>query len=941
MPDQQMPGHFKAVAIVRRLLVLSFVLGAISSDGQIVQNTTYSNTYTPFKYSLIVGDLPQMAHDGSSLIKKLSLPLADYADLQYYRGHYSNAAGGYFNAITSFAAMSKGPDPVKDPGGTSGFSTRGLIASMQTSKLDDASFRAFGGAAISVGMLFHTRGKFSKAEEVYRHVLEYQARRLGKTSREYVSTLHNMAVLLKDLGQYEESEKMFNYLVPAFRKLYGANSIPSAVVLNNKAMLLAELGRTREAMVMLDEVLAVGQQVFTAEYIDYERVLTNRALMEQEMGNLGQAEILYKQVMAGMEKKEFEDHPDYNNVLINYGSLLVQKDDRSVLAFITEIAEKIRKRYGEQHPVYAKALTNIGEFHLRGNGFATALAVFQKVAQIQRAMLGERHKDYLKTLMKIGVCQWQMNETTEAAAQFREAISSYMLLVDQLFPSLSEAEKSKFWASLRPNLEIYISFVTGTNRVELFTEAYELHMRTKGMLINATTSTRKAILESGDSVLAATYAGWLNAKDLLATYYSSPVEDVAEDKIDLAQLEASANALERKLSVGSSRFSETYGKKNVTYAELIASLKPREAAVEMVRIAHAYGSKKGEVEYVGWLAKAGHQQPDLIRFPDGNSMEKRSLKYYKNAVKGKLTDEQSYGVYWKPIAVALANMETVYVSLDGVYNNINLNTLQKEDKSYVIDKSRIILVPNTRFLVGRAGGQSAPLEEQQVLLVGSPDFGDSQVVSPLPGTKVEVETIGALLSGKNVSVKLITGAEATEESIKTMKDPAVLHIATHGYFLSDISASGTVAMGVQISRAKDNPLLRSGLMLAGAAAAFSTEPVLSGANNGLLNAYEAMNLNLRNTRLVIMSACETGAGEIVNGEGVYGLSRAFQVAGAKQIIMSLWKVDDAATEQLMTKFYQEWLTTRNPQQAFITAQRTLKATFPEPFYWGGFVMMGE
>jgi CHAT domain-containing protein len=223
--------------------------------------------------------------------------------------------------------------------------------------------------------------------------------------------------------------------------------------------------------------------------------------------------------------------------------------------------------------------------------------------------------------------------------------------------------------------------------------------------------------------------------------------------------------------------------------------------------------------------------------------------------------------------------------------------------------------------------------------VGSPDFGDDRVVNPLPGTKAEVESIAGLFQSRQIPVEVLTGASATEAGMKAVSDPSVLHVATHGFFLSDVSQSSGMRMGVQVSRAKENPLLRSGLLLSGAATAFSDEPTLSGTNNGVLNAYEAMNLDLSDTRLVILSACETGTGEIVNGEGVYGLTRAFQVAGARRVVMSLWKVDDEATGLLMTRLYQEWLTTGNLQQAFVSAQLAIKAKFPEPYFWGGFVLM--
>ena len=134
--------------------------------------------------------------------------------------------------------------------------------------------------------------------------------------------------------------------------------------------------------------------------------------------------------------------------------------------------------------------------------------------------------------------------------------------------------------------------------------------------------------------------------------------------------------------------------------------------------------------------------------------------------------------------------------------------------------------------------------------------------------------------------------------------------------------------------------MKSGLLLSGSANYLQNKIELSG-ENGILTSYEAANLSLEGTELVVLSACETARGEIQNGEGVYGLQRAFQTAGAQSIIMSLWKVDDEATQQLMTSFYQNWTKGVSKNEALKQAQLSLKAKYPHPYFWGAFVMMGE
>lgn len=179
---------------------------------------------------------------------------------------------------------------------------------------------------------------------------------------------------------------------------------------------------------------------------------------------------------------------------------------------------------------------------------------------------------------------------------------------------------------------------------------------------------------------------------------------------------------------------------------------PDQAAVEIVRVAFTYGARRGDVEYAAFVLKPGAATPQVVHIREGNSLERRDLTFYKNAVKGRLEDDQSFAAFWKPVDDQLGAAKTVYASVDGVYNSLNLNTLMLPDKTYLIDKRRIVLIPNTRLLLSATARQQGQM--QRATLVGSPAFGNSSIITPLPGTQKEVETIATELQGKNINVEV-------------------------------------------------------------------------------------------------------------------------------------------------------------------------------------------
>jgi CHAT domain-containing protein len=218
----------------------------------------------------------------------------------------------------------------------------------------------------------------------------------------------------------------------------------------------------------------------------------------------------------------------------------------------------------------------------------------------------------------------------------------------------------------------------------------------------------------------------------------------------------------------------------------------------------------------------------------------------------------------------------------------------------------------------------------------------------LKWSEKEVENVQAALGKAGFDAQVIKGWQATEESFKQIgqsgPSPRILHVSTHGFFFPDPvnpqSAIQNPLSEEPVFKLSDHPMIRSGLILAGANHAWKAGRPLGNREDGILTAYEISQLDLRNTELVVLSACETGLGHIDGNEGVFGLQRAFKIAGAKTLVMSLWQVPDYQTQELMTVFYEKLLTGKlAPRLALRAAQDEMRKRHYEPYYWAGFVVV--
>jgi CHAT domain-containing protein len=788
------------------------------------------------------------------------------------------------------------------------------------------------------GLLYATMGRFTQAESFTSEALDMRRSKFGETNAGIGASLNNYGVLKYNQARYNEAEKDFEAALAILKQNKLEGTMPYAIVLNNQAMLFQGIGRYEEAATGLKEACAIGDKLKGLASTNHLKFWSNLALLYQQMGKYADAEAIY----LGMEKRLGKSNPDYASMLNNQAALyLVMGKEDKVEELLKKAISIYKSNFGEENPAYGKAVSDLGNFYRYKERYTEADPLLERALAVRELTLGRNHPHYVQSQEDIAILSWKRKSWSKAFMMYREVMDKSVDFINKYFPPMSEAEKTKYWDILSPRFQRFYNFAleASVENPAVIQDLFDYHIATKALLLNSTNKVKQSIFSSKDPQLIQDYVTWLDQKETLARLYAYSREDLKNQKINLDSMVRAANAMEKKLSERSADFSSGYTAQRLTYNDIKSTLTDNEAVVEMVRV-QTYGQKfTDQSRYIALILAKNTELPKLVILENGQQLETRYYKYYRNANIQKLNDEFSYDQFWSRIDAELTGKKLIYTSLDGVFNQINVNTLKKPSGEFVLNRYDIVLLGNSKDLIALKKSK-AKTSRKNAMLLGFPEYGGSDVVA-LPGTKVEIDAVSKILKTSGYQITQHMQKNATEANLKSVKGPAVVHIATHGYFLKDVETSGTT-FGVNIENANNNPLLRSGLLLAGASSTVSGKrmPNLESNDNGILTAYEAMNLNLEGTDLVLLSACETGLGDVKAGEGVYGLQRAFLVAGADALIMSLWKVDDAATQQLMTSFYSNWIKLGNKQKAFKQAQLQLMTKYKEPYYWGAFVMMG-
>jgi CHAT domain-containing protein len=776
---------------------------------------------------------------------------------------------------------------------------------------------------------------------------------------------NNLGLNYKATGNYREAELAYDRSINIYKKLKLDFSPDYTNSLNNQGELYRNLGRYKQAFDLLLQVIEIRKNSVGTKHQNYANALNNMALLHIDEGTYQSAEPLLLEANAIYREVLGENHPFYANGLntlsMLYAHLKRYKESEELKQQALMI---IGNTLGKDHERYAYFLGGTVTLYDVLGKYDKAIENIESSNEIIKNKFGEKHISYIDGRFNLAYFQWKRKNYKKAEALFLESLNAYKEQFDRYFESMSEDEQLAYYTILGNRFDSFDSFVISytklfpkENHSELLATCFNYQLFIKSLLLNKSVNTRKNILSSNDTAMINSYNRWINIKQQLAGKFRDL--DFQGSYWDMARLEEEANGLEQFLKNKSALGNESSSK---SYKDIQSKLKDNEAAITIIREDIKNSDSSSVIEYVALVLRKDKSYPSLVRISKTKEFEKDYILDYINKIYDREDDLFSYNRFWKPLVAQLIGITHVYLSTDGIYNQLNLYTLRDPmTQKYVIDQWSISILPNLTHIFNEVKSNPSYYAE----LYGFPDYdyNFSQKVSvpvnsvslavtrygaakliPLPGTKTEVDNISQHLKNVKWNVKVYEREQASEEQLKRTVSPKVLHIATHGFFLSDVDKNDKTMMGFESTKVKMNPLLRSGIMLAGASAVAVDTISKSAEQDGIFTAYEASLLNLSNTDLVVLSACETGLGVDLNNQGVYGLQRAFYIAGAKNLIMSLWQVDDDATMSLMSEFYKEWginPTQRNISTAFKKAQKEVRKKYPHPYYWGAFTLLGN
>ena len=801
---------------------------------------------------------------------------------------------------------------------------------------------------------------------------------LGGDHPEVGKTLSNLANVVTESGDLAEGRRLLERALAIQEKRQGADHPDVALNLNNQAEIFFLVGDFDTSAALFERSLRLLERAYGPEHTRVAMALGNLAQVRAAQDDGRQAHALYARALAIREKAVGPDHPTLVYPLTGFAELRARLGERDAARPLFQRALAISERaFGADHAVTALALQGLGDLALAEGDAAGAEAPLARALRIRTDLLGSDHPLVAESRASMALVLARTGRTADAleAALEAERVSRAHLQVTAQALAERQAISYAAWRVSGADVALSVLAADAAPAEDAVRRTWDAVVRSRALVLDEMASRQRLVAATGDPALGRLAHDLAGARHRLAGLLVRHAADPASrERIELAARDR--DAAERALAERSLEFRSEQARVRTGLAEASARLPPGAALVAYVRYRRSpldRARPEARDEYLAFVARAGGAAPIAVPLGPARAIDE-GIDRWRAAIAGELdagrATSRSERVHrelgaalrrlaWDPLRSALDGRAQVFIVPTGPLHLVHWGALPDAAGGYVVERRPLIHYLSSERDLARAEMPAG----DGLLLVDDPAYDSSRRPAaasarrgsavpagalppcadlgslrfdPLPGTRREGDAIAALWRSASPLVR-ISGSAATEAEVRErIRGRRVVHFATHGFFL------GAWCARPATTTAAPHPLLLAGLALAGA----NARATRSAADDGVLLAEEIATLDLRGVEWAVLSACDTGAG-VAAGEELFGLRRAFQVAGVRTVIVSLWPVDDETTRRWMDEVYRARFVDGEATAAAVRAAtvktlaaRRARGQSTHPAYWGAFVAAG-
>ena len=834
------------------------------------------------------------------------------------------------------------------------------------------------------GKIKSIKGQFNEAKHFYDESLSIRRMYLPKNHPDIAESLNSFGILHAKLGEYDLAHSYYEEALNIRKVALGENHPDYAESLNSLGSLNIDLGDYKLAESLQLAALEIRKKALGEDHSGYALNLSSLGRLYRTKGDYVKAEGCYKkslEIRFKIHKGEKHDNIASSTNLLGYLYFLMGRYSESETLLLDSY--RMRKELDiTENPNYAMNLYNLGMLYYKLEKYNLSEEYLHQSIEIRHRLFGENNNELIASKLALSKLFLKTNRVDEAFSMLDFIFHNKLDNISSNFEWLGESQKELYWKKE----EVFYDQLSW-----LANESFAISPKFSTLSYNAALVSKSKLLESkiaNDNYyreIEETREKLGNSKRILIKMESDGIDD--RSLFEKAKKEA--DSLDKRLINSWPEYAQQKKNLSITWDQVQQNLDQGEAAIEFVRFKNEDDSL---YYYNALVVKPGEKYPILVKLCKENELK---------LIKPTSGFSAYYPLVWQPMEEVLESINTIYYSPTGELNNVPFHALYSQRENgdekieaqtnkrgvvvesetvkvetqaeYLIDRFTLHQLTSTRYLAMGLKNKEKEPTTKSIAMVGGVnyDFLNSKDDAPkkqngkrnstrssqfaagklayLEGTKLEIELIKDSVQSKQWKIELFSSNDATEDNLIRLEGKhakSILHIATHGFAFPEYDFNDTTVNKNSLLynyRYSSNPMVRSGLILAGGNWAWTgsdTLTKLGAEQNGILTALEVSQLNLKKTKLVVLSACETGLGKIEGSEGTFGLKRGFKLAGVEQIIVSLWSVPDKETMELMTLFYSDLTLTLNPVSSFEKAQKEMRRLYPtDPNKWAGFVLV--